>query len=184
MKDFKAKTVVITGASSGIGRALAYEFARRGSNVVLGARHEEQLSEIVDDIVSRGGNAVWKRTDVTLEEDCKGLIAKAADTYGGIDIMVCNAGISMRALFDDVQLDVLGRLMDVNFWGTVYCVKHALPFIQRSKGSIVGISSVAGMHGLTGRTGYSASKYAMTGFLETIRIQNLKKGVHVMICHL
>lgn len=87
----------------------------------------------------------------------------------------------MRALFDEVDLNVLRRLMDVNFWGTVYCTKYALPYIQQSRGSIVGVSSVAGIHGLPGRTGYSASKFAMTGFLETVRIENLKKGVHVMI---
>ena len=87
----------------------------------------------------------------------------------------------MRAIFDDVDLEVLHRLMDVNFWGTVNCCKFALPYLQQSHGSIVGISSVAGLHGLPGRTGYSASKYAMTGFLETLRIENLKKGLHVMI---
>ena len=87
----------------------------------------------------------------------------------------------MRALFDDVDVSVLHRLMDVNFWGTVNCTKYALPWLQRSRGSLVGISSVAGLHGLPGRTGYSASKYAMTGFLETVRIENLKKGVHVMV---
>ena len=87
----------------------------------------------------------------------------------------------MRALFDDLDLKVLHRLMDVNFWGTVYCTKFALPYLQQSKGSLVGISSVAGIHGLPGRTGYSASKFAMTGFLETIRIENLKKGLHVMV---
>ena len=87
----------------------------------------------------------------------------------------------MRALFDDVDLEVLHRLMDVNFWGTVYCTKYALPYLQASHGSLVGISSVAGLHGLPGRTGYSASKYAMTGFLETVRIENLKKGLHVMV---
>ena len=87
----------------------------------------------------------------------------------------------MRALFDDVELEVLHRLMDVNFWGTVNCCKYALPYLQRAKGSIVGVSSVAGLHGLPGRTGYSASKYAMTGFLETLRIENLRKGLHVMI---
>ena len=86
----------------------------------------------------------------------------------------------MRALFDDCDLSVLHRLMDVNFWGTVNCTKYALPWLQRSRGSLVGISSVAGIHGLPGRTGYSASKYAMTGFLDTIRVENLKKGVHVM----
>ena len=181
MKKFTAKTVVITGASSGIGRALAREFAARGANVVLGARHEDQLAAITNEINSQGGHAVYFVTDVTREEDCRRLIEKGVEAFGGIDILICNAGISMRALFDDVNLEVLHRLMDVNFWGTVYCTKYALPWIQASKGSIVAVSSVAGLHGLPGRTGYSASKFAIHGFLETIRIENLKKGVHVMI---
>lgn len=118
---------------------------------------------------------------MTKEEDCKLLIDTAVERFGGVDVMICNAGISMRALFDDLDLNVLRRLMDVNFWGTVYCTKYALPWLQKSRGSLVGISSVAGIHGLPGRTGYSASKFAMTGFLETIRIENLKKGLHVMV---
>ena len=87
----------------------------------------------------------------------------------------------MRASFSDVDLKVLHRLMDVNFWGTVYCTKYALPYLLQNRGSLVGVSSVAGFHGLPGRTGYSASKFAMHGFLETVRIENLKKGLHVMI---
>lgn len=179
--DFKGKVVVITGASSGIGKALSYALADRGAKVVMGARHSAKLAEIAGEILSRGGEAVFEETDVTQEAECKRLIDKAVSAFGGIDILICNAGISMRALFDDVQLDVLHQLMDVNFWGTVYCAKYALPYLQASKGSLVGVSSVAGIHGLPGRTGYSASKFAMTGLLETIRIENLKKGLHVMI---
>ncbi len=177
--DFRNKTVVITGASSGIGLALAYEFASCGANVVMGARTVEKLAEAAEAIGS--DRTVYAATDVTVEADCKRLIDMAVERFGGIDALICNAGISMRALFDEVDLNVLRRLMDVNFWGTVNCVKHALPYIQASHGSIVGVSSVAGIHGLPGRTGYSASKFAMTGFLETIRVENLKKGVHVMV---
>ena len=177
----KSKTVVITGASSGIGEAMAQLYAKMGARVVLGARSEDKLKTLTDKITADGGQAVYCATDVTKAEDCKRLIDKAVESYGGIDILICNAGISMRAIFDDVDLSVLHRLMDVNFWGTVYCSKYALPYLQQSKGSLVGISSVAGLHGLPGRTGYSASKYAMTGLLETIRIENLKKGLHVMV---
>ena len=177
----KDKTVVITGASSGIGEAMAKVYASMGAKVVLGARHADKLEALCRSIEQQGGRAAWCATDVTRPEDCKRLIDTAVENFGGIDVMVCNAGISMRALFDDVDLDVLHRLMDVNFWGTVYCTKYALPYLQKSHGSLVGISSVAGIHGLPGRTGYSASKFAMTGFLETIRIENLKKGVHVMV---
>lgn len=178
---YKGKTVIITGASSGIGRALAFEFGTRGANIVLGARQEDKLAEIAAELEQKGTKTAFRATDVTSEEDCRRLIETAAASFGRIDILICNAGISMRALFDDVDLEVLRRLMDVNFWGTVYCTKYALPYIQASKGTIVGVSSVAGLHGLPGRTGYSASKYAMTGFLDTIRVENLKKGVHVMV---
>ena len=181
MKDLKNKVVIVTGASSGIGEAMAREFAAQGARVVLGARSVQKLQLIAGDIRSRGGQAAYCGVDVTDVGECRELIDTAVREFGGIDVLVCNAGLSMRAIFDDVDLEVLHRLMDVNFWGTVNCCKFALPYLQQSHGSIVGISSVAGLHGLPGRTGYSASKYAMTGFLETVRIENLKKGVHVMI---
>lgn len=181
MKTFKDKVVVVTGASSGIGEGLAREFAARGAKVVLGARSLQKLESIAAQIRAQGGAAACCACDVVEADDCRRLIDTAVQTFGGLDVLVCNAGLSMRALFDDVDLAVLHRLMDVNFWGTVNCCKFALPYLQASKGSIVGISSVAGLHGLPGRTGYSASKYAMTGFLETLRIENLKKGLHVMV---
>lgn len=179
-KYMRDKVIVITGASSGIGEAMAKEYAAMGAHVVLGARREEELERVAREISSKGGKVAYVACDVTREEDCKGLIDKAVESFGRIDVMICNAGLSMRALFDDCDLRVLHRLMDVNFWGTVNCTKYALPYLQQSRGSLVGISSVAGIHGLPGRTGYSASKYAMTGFLDTIRVENLKKGVHVM----
>ncbi|MFI3258672.1 MAG: SDR family oxidoreductase [Rikenellaceae bacterium] len=181
MKRMDGKCVIVTGASSGIGEALAREYAALGAKVVLGARQESKLQEIVEQIKAKGGEAVYSVADVVKVEDCEALVRSAIDNFGGVDVLICNAGLSMRALFDDVDLEVLHRLMDVNFWGTVNCVKYALPYIQMSMGSIVGVSSVAGLHGLPARTGYSASKYAMTGFLETIRIENMKKGVRVMI---
>ena len=173
--------MVITGASSGIGEAMAKVYSQMGARVVLGARSEEKLQQLAAEIESAGGRAAYCAADVTKAEDCKRLIDTAVEAFGGIDVLICNAGISMRAIFDDVDLDVLHRLMDVNFWGTVYCAKYALPYLQASRGSLVGISSVAGIHGLPGRTGYSASKFAMTGLLETIRVENLKKGLHVMV---
>lgn len=181
MRKFQDKVVVITGASSGIGLALSYEFAKRGAKIVMGARSEEKLKEEKQKLESLGAKVAIKKVDVSDELQSKELIDTAVENFGGIDILICNAGISMRALFDDLELKVLHQLMDVNFWGTVNCVKYALPYIQKTRGSIVGVSSVAGIHGLPGRTGYSASKFAMTGFLETIRIENMKKGVHVMV---
>jgi len=178
---FRDKIVIITGASSGIGKAAAHEFARNRAKVVLAARSEDKLAAITGDIRNEGGEAIYVVTDVSHESDCRRLIEAAVEKYGTINILINNAGLSMRALFEDVDLKVLRRLMDVNFWGTVYCTKFALPYLVENKGSLVGVSSVAGFHGLPARTGYSASKFAMHGFLETIRIENLKKGLHVMV---
>jgi short-subunit dehydrogenase len=181
MNIFKDKVVIITGASSGIGEAIAREFAGNGSKVVMAARTESKLAEIAQDLRANNGEVSFIKTDVSIEDDCKRLVEFAVSKYGTVNILVNNAGVSMRASFDDVDLKVLHRLMDVNFWGTVYCTKYALPYLVANKGSLVGVSSVAGFHGLPGRTGYSASKFAIHGFLETIRIENLKKGLHVMI---
>ena len=147
----------------------------------MGARNLDELHKIETDLKSRGVDALSVQTDVTREADCKNLIEKTVERFGKIDILVNNAGISMRALFEDLELDVIRRLMDVNFWGTVYCTKFALPYILKAKGSLVGIISVAGFLGLPGRTGYSASKFAVRGFLNTLRVENLKKGLHVLV---
>jgi NAD(P)-dependent dehydrogenase (short-subunit alcohol dehydrogenase family) len=178
MKD---KVVIITGASSGIGLATAREFASAGARVVLAARRADLLEGIEAELKSAGCDALAVVTDVTREEDCRNLIEKTIEKYGRIDILINNAGLSMRALFRDVDISVLRRLFDVNFWGAVQCTKYALPWLIKGRGSVVGVSSVAGFVGLPGRTGYSASKYALHGFLETLRIENLKNGLHVLI---
>ena len=173
------KIVVITGASSGIGRALALEFAARGAKLVLGARRTERLRELEQLLPETEILSV--QTDVSSEEDCRNLIEQAVERFGRIDVLINNAGISMRALFEEVDLSVIRQLMDVNFWGTVYCTKYALPYVLQAKGSIVGVISIAGYVGLPGRTGYSASKYAIRGFFDSLRIENLKKGLHVLV---
>jgi len=176
-----SKVVVITGGSSGIGEALARKFASVGSKVVIGARNTDLLKAVASDIKSTGGEIVWIETDVTIEVDCKNLILKAVDTYGQIDILINNAGISMRAIFSELDINILKRLMDVNFWGTVYCTKYAIPYLLKQKGSVVGVASVAGFKGLPARSGYSASKFAMNGFMESLRIENLNTGLHVLM---
>ncbi len=180
--DYKNKVVVITGASSGIGKACAEEFARRGANLVLAARQYVNLCELAALLEKTYSiRAIAVQVDVSEEEDCEMLMKQAVRTFGKIDILVNNAGISMRALFAELDLAVLKNLMDVNFWGTVYCSKYALSEIMKSKGSIVGVSSIAGYRGLPGRTGYSASKFAMNGFMESLRTELLHSGVHVMV---
>jgi len=173
------KVVVITGASSGIGKALAERYANEGWNLVIAARRNDRLNELQKRY--KDVNILPVRTDVTVESDCKRLISEAVERFGRIDVLINNAGISMRALFADIDLGVMRRVMDVNYWGTVYCTKFALPYLIKQKGSLVGVISVGGYIGLPGRTGYSASKFAVRGFLETVRIENMKTGLHVLI---
>ncbi|SMO40976.1 Short-chain dehydrogenase [Saccharicrinis carchari] len=175
------KVVIITGASSGIGLALAKEFAQRGSKLVLAARSSDKLHDIEEELKKHGTEVITVTTDVSIERECKNMVDTAVEKFGCIDILINNAGLSMRALFKDVELSVLKQLMEVNFWGTVYCTKYALPYLLKSKGTVTGISSIAGFVGLPGRTGYSASKFAMHGFLEALRVENLKTGLHVLI---
>ena len=176
------KVVIITGASSGIGKALVYKLASKGAKISMAARNIQKLEEIKNDIEKKFSTKImYVACDVTKEKDCKNLIDTTIKEFSKIDVLINNAGISMRAIFDDVSLSVVRDLMDVNFWGTVYCTKFALPYLQKSKGSLVGVISIAGYIGLPGRTAYSASKFAVRGFLDTIRIENLKKGLHVLV---
>ena len=193
---YKDKVVIVTGASSGIGLASVNKFADLGAKVVLAARSIDKLENIVAEFNQKfsthGSTAQWFngstvqqflciKTDVTKEEDCKNLIEKTVEKFGKIDVLVNNAGISMRAVFKDLDLKVMHSLMDTNFWGTVYCTKYALPYLLESKGTVVGVISTAGYVGLPARTAYSASKFAVRGFLETLRIEHLYDGLHVMI---
>lgn len=177
----EGKVIIVTGASSGIGRACAEEFLRHGASVTLAARNVVALNELQQCIDPRNEHTLVVETDVTDCDACRQMVNNTKERFGRIDILMCNAGVSMRADFNDVDLSVMHRLMDVNYWGTVYCVKHALPFLLQSKGMVVGISSVTGYIGLPGRSGYSASKFAMRGFLETLRTENHSCGLKVLI---
>lgn len=178
MKD---QVVIITGASSGIGQALVYAYAKRGAKIVMAARSLSKMDEMKLSLIERSIEVIAVKTDVSKEEDCKNLIDICIKKFGRIDILINNAGISMRALFNELELDVIRNLMDVNFWGTVYCSKFALPYLLESKGSLVGVISIAGYIGLPARSGYSSSKFAIRGFLDTVRVENLKTGLHVLV---
>ncbi|GEP93499.1 Short-chain dehydrogenase [Chitinophaga terrae (ex Kim and Jung 2007)] len=175
---FQDKVVVITGGSSGIGKALVADSLANGALVAVCGRKQTALDELHREFKSN--NLFTFVADVSVEADCKAFIDASLQRFGKIDILVNNAGISMRALFRDLDLKVLKSLMDINFWGTVYCTKYAYPSILANKGTIVGVSSIAGYRGLPARTGYSASKFAMQGFLEALRTENLHTGVNVM----
>ena len=177
----QSKVVIITRGGSGIGKACASAFLARGYRVVISGRRMEKLQEVIGEFNPYSEHILAVQADVSVEEDGKRIIDETLAKFGRIDVLINNAGISMRALFEEMDLTVLKRLMDTNFWGAVYCTKYALPHLLESKGSVVGISSIAGKKGLPGRTGYSASKFALEGFLETLRIENLKKDLHVLV---
>ena len=177
-RTLQGKVAIITGASSGIGLECARVFSQAGASLVLAARSGDKLKALKDEL--KNNPVLTVVTDVSREADCKVLIDNTVERFGRIDILVNNAGLSMRALFKDLDLSVLKTLMDVNFWGCVYCTKYALPLLLESKGSVVGVTSIAGFKGLPARTGYSASKYAMNGFLDTLRTEHLYDGLHVM----
>ncbi|MBP7496474.1 MAG: SDR family oxidoreductase, partial [Bacteroidales bacterium] len=178
MKD---KVIIITGASSGIGEALAINLASKGARVVLAARNIEKLKNTEKVIIAKGTTALSVETDVSKEEDCRRLIEITVKHFGRIDILINNAGISMRAAFNELDSKVIHKLMDVNFWGTFYCSKFAYPYLLASKGSLIAVSSIAGYKGLPGRTGYSASKFAIHGLFDVLRIEALKTGLHIML---
>jgi short-subunit dehydrogenase len=176
--NFTNKVVVITGGSDGIGKALVEQFLMLGAKVATCSRGYDKLYSLQQ--TNAGKPLLIQTCDVSVETECKLFIENVLKAYGKIDILINNAGISMRSLVNDVQLDTIRKVMDINFWGTVYCTKFCLPSILENKGTIVGVSSIAGFRGLPGRSGYNASKFAVNGFLESLRTELLHSGVNVM----
>jgi dehydrogenase/reductase SDR family protein 7B len=177
MKD---KVVVITGGSSGIGKALAETFGKNGSKILITGRNKGELDKTVNELKEKGIQIQGFVADASLDEDNKKMADEATRRFGKIDILINNAGITMRALFEHLDLSVVKRVMDINFYGALFATKACLPEIIKNKGSVIGISSIAGFRGLPGRIGYSASKFALNGFLEVLRTEMLHRGVHVL----
>jgi short-subunit dehydrogenase len=179
MNDFfKGKTIAITGGSDGIGKALVEILLTAGANVSTCARSEQKLKELKNEQI--GKPLLYVPTDVSVYEDCKKYIDTTISTFGSIDILINNAGISMHAELRDADVSVFKKVMNINYFGTVYCTKLALESIIKNKGTIVGVSSIAGYRGLPGRSGYSASKFAVNGWLEALRTELVVDGVNVM----
>lgn len=175
---FLNKVAVVTGGTDGIGKALVDALLAQGAKVATCGRHHDKLYNLQSEYPSYPLHTVV--ADVSNENDCRRFIESTIKVFGGIDILINNAGISMRSLFKDVDVNVIRKLMDVNFFGAVYCTKYAVDSLMKRKGTIVGISSIAGYRGLPGRSGYSASKFALQGWLEAIKTELAEDDVHVM----
>jgi short-subunit dehydrogenase len=181
--DKNRKVALITGASSGIGLALSWVGAQKEFNLMLTGRNQLALEQLRKEITAQYPLCYISilSGEISEEDFCKTLIRTCIERLGRLDVLINNAGMSMRGLLIDTEISVLKRLMDVNFWGSVYCTKYALPYLLEQKGSVIGVSSIAGFKGLPARTGYSSSKFALQGFLESLRNENRKTGLHVLI---
>jgi NAD(P)-dependent dehydrogenase (short-subunit alcohol dehydrogenase family) len=177
---FAWKVIVVTGASSGIGRALCLELAAQKPRLVLAARDEEALRDVAAQCQARGAETLVLRTDVSSEEQCRRLIEQTIERFGAIDALIANAGITMWSPFEEMKdLSLYEKLMRVNFLGSVYPAFYALPHLKKSRGRIVVVSSLAGLTGVPTRTGYSATKHALFGFFDSLRIELQGSGVTV-----
>lgn len=183
MTPARSRTIVITGASDGIGAEMARQLAARegqGLALVLAARDAARLQAVADECAALGAQIMAVPTDVGVQIQCRRLVVSALERFGSIDVLVNNAGRSAHALFEEVEdLSWYEELMRVNLWGAVWCTQAALPALKNARGSIVAVSSLAGLVGVPGRTAYSATKFAMTGFFEALRAEMKGYGVSV-----
>ena len=181
-ESYAGKSIVLTGASSGIGRALALELAGERPPLALAARDETKLDEVAALCRERGAGALVVPTDVTDEAACRALVERAVAAHGGIDALVLNAGVSMWARFDEItDLSIFERLMRVNYHACVWLTAAALPHLRRTRGQIVGVASLAGLAGIPTHSAYAASKHALIGFLDSLRVELHGSGVAVTV---
>jgi short-subunit dehydrogenase len=181
---FRGQVVIVTGASAGIGRSLALQLAGQGAKVVIAARRAERLEQIAAACRQSGGETLVIPADVSDESQCKALIEKTVATFGRLDMLINNAGMAASALLDEFpDLHLFKQTMDINFYGTVYCTYYALPYLKQSKGRIVSISSLGGKSAIPYNTPYCASKYALHGFFDSLRMELAPHGVScTVIC--
>jgi NAD(P)-dependent dehydrogenase (short-subunit alcohol dehydrogenase family) len=178
---FEGKSIIVTGASSGLGAALAEAFAREGGRVTLVARRGDELEKVAQVCRDAGGDAAVVVGDVTQLEDCRRAVDEAVANHGGVDVLVANAGVSMWARFEDVaDTDLFRQLIDVNYMGAVNCIHAALPHLKERRGAIAAVSSIQGKIPVPLHTGYVASKHALQGFLDTLRGELKQSGVDVI----
>lgn len=180
--EFKDNVVILTGASLGIGEAIAYLLAEQGAWLALAARNSEALEAVAAECRQRGGRAIAIPTDVSVPEQCRALVERTVAEFGRIDTLINNAGISMWSRLEDVQDPaMLEHIMRVNFFGGMYCAYYALPSLKATRGRIVVVASIQGRTGVPTRTMYSASKHAQVGFFESLRIELEDSAVSVTI---
>jgi short-subunit dehydrogenase len=181
-RKLAGKRIILTGASEGIGRALALELASRRARLALAARDRDRLESLVQECRLRGGEAVAVPTDIANEQDCDWLVREAVKSFGGLDVVVHNAGVTMWSRFDALKdFEIFETLLRVNYLGPVHLTAHALPHLKHSKGLIVAVASLAGLTGVPERSGYAASKHAMIGFFDSLRIELAESGVDVSV---
>jgi len=182
MQETDNRVIAITGASAGIGQELAMQLSRQGTRLVLAARSETALEQTRARCAAAGAEVACVPTDVSRVEDCQRFVEVAIDQFGRLDVLVNNAGISMYAPFEQISdLAVFARLVEVNYLGAVYCTHFALPHLKQSHGLLVAISSLQGKTGFPNSTAYSASKHAMQGFFDSLRIELAETGVDVLV---
>lgn len=182
--SFRHQVVVITGASSGIGKELALQLAARGSVLALGARNLKKLEAVAETCRKKGGKTLAIYLDVSDKENCRTFIEKTVEEFGKIDILINNAGISMWAYFEEFNdVTPFEKIMQVNYFGSLYCTFYALPYLKKTQGRLVGMSSLTGKTGVPTRSGYAASKHAVAGFFDTLRIELKKTGVSVTMIY-
>jgi len=184
MSSFKDNVVIITGASTGIGEELAYRLARQGASLALTARRQDELDRVAATVRQLGARVITVAADVARNDECRRIIDATIAEFGRIDTLVCNAGMTMWARFQDIEdVGILERIMQVNYMGAVYCTHHALPHLLKSRGRLVGVASLTGLVGVPTRTGYAASKHAMRGFFDSLRIELADTGVSVTMIY-
>jgi NAD(P)-dependent dehydrogenase (short-subunit alcohol dehydrogenase family) len=179
MHPLRDKVILITGASSGIGQATALRLAELGSRLALAARTVPALEKTADAVRQRGAEALVVPTDVTVREQCEQAVRATVDRFGRLDVLLCSAGVSMRANFAETAPDVLEQVMRVNFFGTMYATYFAIPHVTATGGSLVAISSLTGKRGTPSFALYGASKFAVHGLYESLRLELAPRGVHV-----
>jgi short-subunit dehydrogenase len=181
-RNLAGRRIILTGASEGIGRALALELAARRARLALAARDRDRLESLAQECRARGGEAVAVPTDIANEQDCGWLVQEAVKSFGGLDVVVHNAGVTMWSRFDALKdFEIFETLLRVNYLGPVHLTAHALPHLKQSKGLIVAVASLAGLTGVPERSGYAASKHAMIGFFDSLRIELAETGVDVSV---